>query len=92
MLYFQRCALRTVLKSYSYKICHGFRFSFTKLSFLISAFNAHTYFFVTSEKVLYENMQKTLKTTQNFLTTEENQSQAVRKQLFFLCEVVVSKV
>ena len=26
------------------------------------------------------------------LTTEQNQSQAVRKQFFFLCEVVASKV
>jgi len=57
--------LRTVLKSYSYKIYHKFLYSFTKLSFLISAFNAHTYFFAISEKVLHENMRKTLRTTQN---------------------------
>jgi len=29
-----------------------------KLSFTISAFNAHTYFFAKSEKLLHENMQK----------------------------------
>jgi len=29
-----------------------------KLSFPISTFNAHTYFFVISEKHLRENMQK----------------------------------
>jgi len=27
-----------------------------------------------------------------YLTTENNQSQAVRKQFFFICEVVASKV
>jgi len=63
-----------------------------KLSFPISACNTHTYFFATSENLLYENMQKTLRTTQNYLTTEENQSQAERKQFFFLREVVASKV
>jgi len=36
-----------------------------KSSFLISAFNAHTYFFAISENLLHENMQKTPRTTQN---------------------------
>jgi len=36
-----------------------------KLSFLISTFNAHTYFFAISEKRLHENMQKILRTTQS---------------------------
>jgi len=36
-----------------------------KLSFPISTFNAHTYFFARSEKLLHENEQKTLRTTQN---------------------------
>jgi len=36
-----------------------------KLSFLISTFNAHKYFFAISKKLLHENMQKTLRTTQN---------------------------
>jgi len=37
-----------------------------KLSFPISTFNAHTYFFARSEKLLHENEQKTLRTTQNW--------------------------
>jgi len=53
-----------------------------KLSFPISTFNAHTYFFVISEKHLRENMQKTLRTTKNLFNNWENQSQAVRKQFF----------
>jgi len=36
-----------------------------KLSFPISTFNAHTYFFAISKKRLHENMQKTLRITQN---------------------------
>jgi len=36
-----------------------------KLSFPISTFNVHTYFFAISEKRLHENMQKTLRTTLN---------------------------
>jgi len=35
-----------------------------KLSFPISTFNAHTYVFVISEKLLHENIQETLRTTQ----------------------------
>jgi len=36
-----------------------------KLSFPVSTFNAHMYFFAISEKRFHENMQKTLRTTQN---------------------------
>jgi len=54
-----------------------------KLSFPISAFNTHTYFFARSEKLLYENKQKTLRTTKNLINNWENQSQAVRKQFIF---------
>jgi len=37
-------------------------------------------------------MQKTLRTTQNLFNNWGKSSQAVRKQFFFLCEVVASKV
>jgi len=40
-----------------------------KLSFPIRTFNAHTYFCAISEKPLYENMQKTLRTAQNLFNT-----------------------
>jgi len=36
-----------------------------KLSFPVSTFNTHTYFFAISEKLLHKNMQKALRTTQN---------------------------
>jgi len=55
-----------------------------KLSFSVSTFNAHTYFFARSEQLLHENKQKTLRTTNNNLFNNwENRSQAVRKQFFF---------
>jgi len=38
-----------------------------KLSFLISAFNAHTYFFAISEKFLHENLQKNTKSHTEFI-------------------------
>jgi len=59
-----------------------------KLSFPVSTFNTHTYFFAISEKLLHKNMQKTLRTTQNLFNIWGKSSQAVRKQFFFLCEVV----
>ena len=43
----------------------NFFYSIMKLSFLVSTFNAHTYFFAISEKLSHENMQKILRTTQN---------------------------
>jgi len=49
----------------------NFFYSFMKLSFPISTFNAHTYFFAKSEKRLHENKQKTLRTTKIYLTTEK---------------------
>jgi len=49
-----------------------------KLSFHISTFNALTYFFAISEKLLHENMQKNTKNHTIYLTAEER-SQAVRK-------------
>jgi len=54
-----------------------------KLSFPISKFNAHTYFFARSEKRLHENKHKTLRTTKILFKNWENQSQEVRKQFFF---------
>jgi len=38
-----------------------------KLSFPVSTFNAHTYFFVISEKRLHENMQKNTKNHTEFI-------------------------
>jgi len=35
-----------------------------KLSFPINTFNANAYFFAISEKLLHENMQKTLRSPQ----------------------------
>jgi len=58
----------------------NFFYSFMKLSFPTSTFNAHTYFFARSEKLLHENKQKTPRTTKNLFNNWENQSQAVRKQ------------
>jgi len=54
-----------------------------KFSFSISTFNEHAYFFAISKKILHENMQRTLRTTKNVFNTEENQSQAVRKQFSY---------
>jgi len=36
-----------------------------KLSFPVGTFNAHAYFFAISEKLLHENMHKTLRTKHN---------------------------
>jgi len=63
-----------------------------KLSFRIITFNAHTDFFAISNKLLHENMQKTQEPHISYLTTEEKSKPSVRKQIFFLCEVVASKV
>jgi len=38
-----------------------------KLSFPISTFNAHTYFFAISKKTLHENMQKNTKNHTEFI-------------------------
>jgi len=38
-----------------------------ELSFPISTFNAHTYFFARSEKLLHENKQKNTKNHKEFI-------------------------
>jgi len=38
-----------------------------KVSFPVSTFNAHTYFFTISEKLLHENMQKNTKNHTEFI-------------------------
>jgi len=43
-----------------------------KLCFPISTFNAHAHFFAISEKLLHENMQKTLRIAQNMQKTSVN--------------------
>ena len=70
----------------------NFFHSITKLSFPICTFNAHTYFFAMSEKLLHENMKKTRRTTKNLFNNCENQSKVVIKQFVFLREVVASNV
>jgi len=55
-----------------------------KLSFPISAFNTHTYFFAISEKRLHENMQKTLRTTLNLFKTENKSEPSGKKIVLFL--------
>jgi len=62
-----------------------------KLSFPVSIFNAHIYFFAISEKRLHENLQKAPRTTQNLFNNWGKSSQEVRKQFFSLFEVVASK-
>ena len=98
--YFYRTSIsRTTTHSLQYwNLIHikypiiNFFYSIMKLSFPVSTFNTHTYFFAISEKLLHKNMQKTLRTTQNLFNIWGKSSQAVRKQFFFLCEVVASKV
>jgi len=55
-----------------------------KLSFPISTFYAHTYFFAISEKLLHENMQKTLRTTQNLFNNWGKSKPSCQKTLLFL--------
>jgi len=62
-----------------------------KLCFPISAFNAHTYFFLISEKRLHENMQKTLRTTLN-LFNNRGQIKAKRSENSSFSYVAASKV
>jgi len=62
-----------------------------KLSFPISTFNAHTYFFAISEKRLHENMQKTLRTTHNLFNNWGNNKARRSENSYFSC-VVASKV
>ena len=58
------CAF-TVLKSYSHKTSYyNFLSSIMKLSFPVSTFDAHMYFFAISEKRCMKICKKTLRTTQ----------------------------
>jgi len=55
-----------------------------KLSFPISTFNAHAYFFAISEKLLHEKMQKTLRTTQNLFNNRGKIKANGKKTVHFL--------
>jgi len=55
-----------------------------KLSFPVSTFNAHTYFFVRSEKLLHENKQKTLRTTKNLFNNWGKSKPSGQKTVLFL--------
>jgi len=55
-----------------------------KLSFPVSTFNAHTYFFAISEKLLHENMQKTQRTTDNLLNNWGKSKTSGQKTVLFL--------
>ena len=89
--YFYRTSIsRTTMHPQYWNLMHikypiiNFFYTFMKLSFPISACNTHTYFFATSENLLYENMQKTPRTTQNYLTTEEKSKPSGTKTVLFL--------
>jgi len=63
--YFYRTSiLRTITHPQYRNLIHikypivNFVYSILKLSFPVSTFNAHTYFFAISEKLFHENMQK----------------------------------
>jgi len=55
-----------------------------KLNFRIRTFNVHTYFCAISEKPLYENMQKTLRTTQNLFNNLGKSKPSGQKTVLFL--------
>jgi len=55
-----------------------------KLSFLVSTFNAHMYFFAISEKLPHENMQKILRTTQNLFNKWGKSKPSFQKAVLFL--------
>jgi len=55
-----------------------------KLSFPVSTFNAHTYFFAISEKLLHENMYKTLRTTHNLFNNWRKSKPNGQKTVLFL--------
>jgi len=62
-----------------------------KLSFPVSTFNAIRTFSQYLKKFAWKYAKKHYEAHRICLKTEENQTQAVRKQFFFLCEVVASK-
>jgi len=55
-----------------------------KLSFPISTFNAHTYFFAISKKRLHENMHKTLRITHNLFSNWKKSKPSGQKTDFFI--------
>jgi len=55
-----------------------------KLSLPVSTFNAHTYFFAISEKLLHKNMQKTLRTTHNLFNNWGKSKPSGQKTVLFL--------
>jgi len=55
-----------------------------KLSFPVSTFNAHAYFFAISGKRLHESMQKTLRTTQNLFNNRGKSKPSGQKTVLFL--------
>jgi len=55
-----------------------------KLSFSISTFNAHTYFFAISEEFFHENMSKTLRTTHNLFNNWRKSKSSGQKTVLFL--------
>jgi len=58
--------------------------SIMKLSFPVSTFNTHGYFFAISEKRLHENTQKTLRTTQNLFHNWGKSKPSGQKTVLFL--------
>jgi len=70
----------------------NFFYSIMKVSLPISTFNDHAYFFATSEKLLHENMHKTLRTTQNVFSNGRKSKPSGKKAVPFLMRIVASKV
>jgi len=62
----------------------NFFYSIMKFSFPVSIFNAHMYFFAISEKLLHENMYKTLATTHNLFTNWGKSRPSGQKTVLFL--------
>jgi len=62
----------------------NFFYSIMKLSFLVSTFYAHTYFFAISEKLSHENTQKILRTTQNLFNKRGKSKPCCQKAVLFL--------
>jgi len=56
-----------------------FFYSFMKLGFPVSTFNAHTYVFAISQKLLHENTQKNAENHTIYLTTGEKSKPSGQK-------------
>jgi len=89
--YFYRTSIsRTITHPQYWNLVHikypiiNFFYSIVKLSFLVSTFNAHTYFFAISEKLLHQNMYKTLRTTQNSFNNWGKSKPNGQKAMLFL--------